>query len=437
MTTASPTQSDSAPASPRVTPDRPDDRATLLPPIAYLNTEYPSLSHTFIEREIRALRERGVRITTFSVRPPGKHATIGAAHSAAAAETTSLIDRAPRLARRVLAACLRSPLGAARAVLRSQRLAPPGLSSRLRHIAYAIEGIRLAEEMRRAGLFHVHVHMANNGAAVALLACAYDTKLTYSLSIHGSAEFFHIDSWTLRDKVENAVFVRCISNFCRAQIMAWCDPSYWPRLAVVRCGIDTDHFTAAPRPRGAPLKLLTVGRLHPIKAYSLLLESCAQLASHDIDWTLTVVGDGPMRAELKASASRLRIGDRVKFTGAVSQDDLLPYLRAADAMVVSSCMEGVPVVLMEAMATGLVVVSTNVGGIPELVPPGAGVLTPPGSAAELTRAIIELAAKRPEWDSMAAAARARVVEAYDIRHTARGMHELFEAYLGRPPGRPA
>lgn len=401
--------------------------------VAYLNSEYPSLSHTFIEREVRALRERGVEIRTFSVRPPGTHATLGPDHAAAAAETRSILaDRLALVADTALAA-LASPVAVLRAFTGGQRFSPPGVRARLRHLAYAAEGIWLARRLRESGVRHIHCHMANNGAAVALLACRFDRRLTYSLSIHGSAEFFHVDSWALAPKVEGATFVRCISNFCRAQIMAWTSPSCWDRLHIVHCGIDARRFLAPERSRGKALRLLTVGRLHPIKGYAVLLEACAALSADQIDWTLDMVGDGAMAAELKAVAARLGIADRVTFSGAVGQDAIAAHYDRADVIVISSFMEGVPVVLMEGMAKGLAVVATAVGGIPELVEPGvSGYTVPPGSAAALADALRRVALEGPRVRDMGVAGRAKVLSEFSIEQTAAGMADLFSRYLSGP-----
>ncbi len=410
--------------------DAPARRAGTIPVIAYLNSEYPSLSHTFIEREVRALRERGIEIRTFSVRAPGKHATLGEEHARAAKETQAILASRANLVFDALRAAATSPLSTFRTIIAGQRLAPPGVSSRIRHAAYALEGIWLARRLREEGIGHIHCHMANNGAAVALLACRYDPTLTYSLSIHGSAEFFHVDTWTLAPKVEGAVFVRCISNFCRAQIMAWTSPACWDRLHVVHCGIDVSRFSATPRESSRTLRLLTVGRLHPIKGYPLLLEACRTMSDEGIDWTLDMVGDGPMMGTLTSHADRLGIRSRVTFSGAVGQDRIQPHFDRAGVIVISSFMEGVPVVLMEGMAKGMAVLTTAVGGIPELVEPGVSAeVVPPGSAAALADGLRRLAAAGPRLPDMGAAGRRRVLAEFSIEQTATGMADLFSRCL--------
>ena len=411
-------------------------RPAIVGEIAYLNTEYPSLSHTFIEREVRNVRSQGIRVRTYSIRRPGPTGRIGSANAEAARETTYLLDGTARLLASLAVAALAAPLGFLRAHVAAQRLAPGGLKARALHAAYAMEAVRLARLLRRDGPRHIHVHMANNGAMVALLACRYDRRLRYSLSIHGSAEFFDVFRLQLGAKAQGAAFVRCISNFCRAQVMAWSDPASWERMTVVPTGVDVRALRPiADRPQDR-LRLLTVGRMVPIKGYDLLLDACSQLSSKGVDWSLDMVGDGPVKASLERRAAALGIAKRIVFSGPVAQDDMPKHLREANVMVMSSFMEGVPVVLMEAMATGMAVVATRVGGVAELVEDGrSGLLVDTGSADALAAALIRVAADVPLRTALGAAAREAVVARYDVDEAGRMMAGLFAKYVGTEAAR--
>lgn len=400
-------------------------------PIAYLNTEYPSLSHTFIEREIRELRRLGLSIRPFSIRRPGKHGTIGGHHAAAATETTVLLDSRARLLWSAFRGALAQPVRTAKTLAASQRLSPPGMRQRFLHMVYAAEAVRLARELAPRSIRHIHVHMANNGAAVAMLACAYDPRLSWSLSIHGSAEFFQVDTVTLGAKAESALFTRCISDFCRAQVMCWSDARKWADFHVVHCGLNLDQFAPAQARRDGPLRLVTVGRLHSIKAYPLLVEACAELSSRGIDWTLDMIGDGPDRPAIESAVRRLGVESRVRLVGPVPAEELRARLASSEILIISSFMEGVPVVLMEAMAMGMPVLSTAVGGVPELVSDGvSGVLVAPGSSARLADGLERLAARRSEFDAMGRAGRDKIAAEFTIEETGRKMLALFERYLG-------
>ncbi len=405
--------------------------------LAYLNTQYPSLSHTFIEREIRALRARGFTIDTFSIRPPRPQDTLGEHHAAAARDTFCLLASTPRLVLAQLKSLLTSPVRYLAAHVEAQRLSAQGLKPRLLSFTYACEAALLARELRRRGHSHLHVHMANNGAAVALLACVHAPSIRWSLSIHGSAEFFDVHRLNLRAKCESAAFVRCISNFCKAQVMTWSDPKVWPNFSIVPCGVpcgvDSGALTPAPPRPDTPLRLLTVGRLEPIKGYPLLLDALARLKREGVPFSLEMVGSGRMDADLRTRVDALDLADRVTFTGPVGQEDMPRVYDRADAMIVSSFMEGVPVVLMEAMAKELVVIATAVGGVPELVDHGvSGLIVPPGSVEALADAIRSLANDLPRLGSMRRAAREKILRGFTVEHVGDGMADLFRKHLAEP-----
>jgi glycosyltransferase involved in cell wall biosynthesis len=277
--------------------------------------------------------------------------------------------------------------------------------------------------------------MANHGALVALLAGRFDRPIRYSLTIHGSAEFFDVFRLRLGAKVENAVFVRCISDFCRAQVLAWTDPSAWERVHVVHCGISLDEFAwGVPRQDGV-LRILTVGRLTAVKAQPLLLDAVQGLTPRGVPWTLRIAGSGPLRAGLEERARRLGISDRVEFLGPVAASRMPEELRRAGLLVVPSFMEGIPVVLMEAMASGVPVLTTRVGGVAELVDDGVtGRVVNAGSAEALTTALAEIWSDPVATASRAVAARERVSSDFDARGTARQMRSLFERYVTGPAG---
>lgn len=400
--------------------------------LAYLNTRYPALSHTFIQREIEALRDDGVDVVPVSIRRPTVAELGRGADVAEMSRTVYLLDRPRRVAWGLATALLRRPLRFLRALAASQALSPGGLRARARHLAYALEAVLLARELRLRTLDHVHVHMANNGAMVALLATKFDDALTYSLTIHGSAEFFDIERLRVREKAEGASFVRFISESGRAQIMAFTDASAWTKFHVVHCGVDVAAFSGRPRPVCGPLHVLAIGRLTPIKGYRVLLGALQSLAAQGLTWDLRMAGDGPERASLEALAARLGIRDRVEFLGPLAPAGIRDELQRAGVLVVSSFMEGIPVVLMEAMAAGVPVISTRVGGVSELVEDGiTGRLVSPGSETALASALGEVWEDSAAAERRTTAARARIQDGFEIRSSARQMRALFHKYAGR------
>lgn len=404
----------------------------MTPRVAYLNTHYPKISHTFIEREIQAVRRAGVEIETFSIRLPAPSDLLSQAHRDERDRTTYLLDSPARLLLGLCRALTRFPIGCLRGLHAAQRLSPPGFGPRALHLAYFAEAARLVVELAHRRISHIHVHMANNGAMVALLACRIDPTLSYSLTIHGSAEFFDVHRLALGTKAAGASFVRCISNFCRAQVMAWSDPAAWDRFRVVHCGVDLDRFSPVEHPGlDGPLRLLTIGRLEPIKGYPLLLDALHTLRASGLDATLSMIGDGPMRPLLRERIRALDLSNAVTLVGPVGQDEIGAHLDAAHALVVSSFMEGIPVVLMEAMAKGLPVVTTAVGGVPELVDDGvSGFLTRTGSSDDLATALRRLADARPRFRSIGQAGRERVRDEFNIETIGSLMADLFRSLPG-------
>lgn len=411
-----------------------------IPPIAVLNARYPGVSHTFVEREIRGLRALGATVFPSSVRPSNPNDRLGEINRAAAAETYVLYPNAGALLGSLAQLGLTRPIRYTRAKLIAAREALRSGGSLIKSVAYVAEAGRLAAQMRRVGARHIHVHGSNVAAIVARLACIIDPGLTYSLTIHGSAEFFDVTQLLLRENIRDAIFIRCISEFCRSQVMTFAPTSKWERCHVVHCGIEPAGFPPAPvndQPGRRTLRMITVGRLHPIKGLPLLLRACADLPEDCRDWTLDIVGDGPMERELKSLTQQMGLTDRVRFAGALSPEDVAAAYDRADCYVLSSFMEGLPVVLMEAMAKGLVVISTRVAGVPELVDDGKnGFLVPGGSVEPLRDAIARVARNLDRLAPLRAAARTKVLAEFDVNDSCRQLWTLFGRYLGASPAQP-
>lgn len=407
--------------------------------VAYLNSQYPSLTHSFIEREVQAVRAEGIDVHTFTIRPASETGTLGQANASAARETYVLMPTLFLLLCSQAAALVQFPMGYFRALLLAQRISASGIAARTKSLGYSFQAARLAMECLRRGIDHIHVHMGNNGAAVALLATAICVRLSYSLSIHGSAEFFDVHRINLRAKVAGARFVRCVSHFCRAQVMAWSDRLSWGKTHLVPCGVDLARLTpVVPRKGPGPLRILNVGRLDSIKGVPVLIAACADLTRRGVDWRLELVGAGPLEAALTQQAAALGLRDRVTFAGPMSQEDVLGAYDRSDVLVVSSFMESLPVVLMEAMGKGMLVVATSVGGIAELVQHRVtGLLVPPADSAALATALQDISTRIGELDPMRRAARQAVWDAHNLARTGADMAELLKPCLSEnAPGQP-
>ncbi|RBO53186.1 colanic acid biosynthesis glycosyltransferase WcaL [Rhodovulum sp. BSW8] len=398
--------------------------------IAYLTGEYPAVSHTFILREIEALRGHGLEVITASIRRTGPEHHRGPAEKAAAASTFYVLDAARRpgpLARALLMA-LRRPGVFSRVLRLAWQARRPGLRGALYQLFYLAEALILAGHLRRAGATHLHNHFAQASATVAMLAAEL-AGLPFSFTLHGPADFLDPVGWRLDEKIRRARFVACISHFCRSQAMIHARPADWPKLAIVHCGVEPDRYRRDPAPATGPVparELLFVGRLAAVKGVPLLLEAMARLRAEHPGARLTLIGDGPERARIEAEAARLGLGDRVVFAGYRSQDEVAGALARSDLFVLPSFAEGVPVVLMEAMAAGLPVIATRIAGIPELVEDGvSGRVVDPGSAAALTAAIGAVLADPGGAARMGAAGRDRVRAGFDVRAEALRLATLF------------
>jgi colanic acid/amylovoran biosynthesis glycosyltransferase len=401
--------------------------------VAYLVGNYPTVSHTFIAREVAGLRARGLDVRTFSVRRTPPQQLLTDADRRAAAETSVILPPPPgELIGAHVRALARRPRRYLATLALAQRLSAGGARQRLWHLFYFAEAILLAQRLRRGGVRHVHAHFANVATAVALLAAHYDEPggLTWSFTMHGPSEFDDVTRFALAEKVRRAAFVACIGDYCRSQLMKLVGPDEWEKLAIVHCGLDPGSFTPAERPARAETAVLCVGRLVPDKGQSILLEALAALRSRGVAMTVTFAGDGPERSVLEARARRLELDGAVEFAGAVGQDRIPALYASADVFCLPSFAEGVPVVLMEAMATGLPVVTTRIMGIPELVEHDvAGLLVPPGRVDALAAALEALAADPRRRAAMGRAGREKVVAEYDIEQSVAALHAQLEKHV--------
>jgi glycosyltransferase involved in cell wall biosynthesis/GT2 family glycosyltransferase len=398
-----------------------------LPRLAYLVTYYPHVSHSFVRREIAALEACGFTIDRYSIRR-SEAALVDPADIAEHQRTEVILARGffGLLADFLTVACIR-PIRFVKALhltFKMGRRSPKGV---FRHLIYAAEACVLFRCLRRSGVRHLHAHFGTNSTAIALL-----TKILggppYSFTIHGPDEFDHPESLSLDEKIARAAFVVAVSEYGRSQVFRWCEPRHWGKIHVVRCGVDATFLRGEPQPVPATNRLVCVGRLCPAKGQLRLLEALKRLAAEGIPFEMVLAGDGPMRREIEREIQRLGLGVHVRITGWVSNDAVRKYLLESRAMVLPSFAEGLPVVIMEALALGRPVVSTYVAGIPELVENGVnGFLAPAGSIDALTAALREvLAAPTERLSEMGRIGMAQVRLRHDAAREASQLATLFQ-----------
>jgi glycosyltransferase involved in cell wall biosynthesis len=250
---------------------------------------------------------------------------------------------------------------------------------------------------------------------------------TWSFTAHGT-DFYDDMAERLAVKVRRAAFVASVSDFGRSQLMRLVDEGHWPKIRLVHCGLDPRWFSA-PERNGhvrSPLRLLSVGRLAPEKGHAILLEAVAEVTRRDVAVQLEIVGGGERLDSLERVAAELGIADRVEFAGQVGQHEIQERYAAADVFCLSSLGEGLPVALMEAMASELPVIASRIHGIPELVVEGEnGLLVSPGRPDALADAIEALAGAPELCRRMGRVGREKVMREFRVEDSAPDLWRAF------------
>lgn len=394
--------------------------------IAYLINQYPAVSHSFIRREILALERQGHEVLRISVRG-WNDAQQGTDDQLERKRTRYVLQGGPApLAFAFLRILLTQPIRLMRAsglAWRVSRRADRPLSV---HLIYLLEACQVVAWLRAERTEHLHAHFGTNSAEVAMLVRELGGP-RWSFTAHGPEEFDKAEFIALPEKIRRANFVVAVSSFGRSQLLRNVSHEHWQKIRVVHCGIEPAFHESAPDRPGAERRLICVGRLCEQKGQLLLIDAARQLSERGIKFELVLAGDGEMRGELETLIARYKLQHMVRITGWISSDQVREELLAARALVLPSFAEGLPVVIMEAMALRRPVISTYVAGIPELVEPDRhGWLVPAGDAGMLASAMIRCLEASPETIArMGEAARTRVLERHDADKEAKKLVELF------------
>jgi colanic acid/amylovoran biosynthesis glycosyltransferase len=407
--------------------------------IACITGRYPGITHTFILREVRALRRLGVEVRCFSIWRTSERDLLSELDREEWHNTEALLPPAPgRLLRSHLQALIRAPRAYAATITRAFELSSAGVRRRLLALTWFAEAVMLWDACRREDIRHIYAQLDGTAPMVAMLAVelenargARSERWQWSHRMHGSKEFYEIHPERLAARAASASFIACISDYTRSQAMAFVPEELWDKLLVIRCGVDLDEFAASSREPDAVPRILTVGRIDAMKGTVLLLQALAELARRGLRPELTVVGDGPSKEKSIRMAESLGVAEQVTWGGAVGQDRIRDYYEAADIFCLPSFAEGIPIVLMEAMAMEVPVVTNAITGIVELVENGvSGLLVRPGRLDQLTDALAQLLTDHALRRSMGEAGRRRVAAEYDLGQNVRGLAEVF---MSGPP----
>jgi colanic acid/amylovoran biosynthesis glycosyltransferase len=402
----------------------------------YLLSRYPAISHTFFMKEVLGLRERGLRIETASINPPDRAMDKLPPIEADEARRTFYVKSGGMagMAMRAMAVAVRHPVVTIRGFIEAVRLGGWDLLSRIYLIFYLAEALLVGDWLRKNQLPHLHVHFGGPVATVGMLT-SIAWRVPWSITIHGPDEFFDQEAFFLRQKIESASFVICISDFCRSQILRIAPALPDGRLEVVRLGVDCRALQPADRdePDGnRPVRLVCTGRMVAAKGHRILLEALGRLGELGIEFSCVLIGDGPERKSLEALSGRLGLGSTVEFLGAMAHQPTLEQVARADIFVLASFAEGLPVALMEAMAMGVPCVSTTIAAIPELITDGQnGLLVAPANVEALSEALVRLAGDAPLRHQLGGVARATVESNYNLAHNLDLLANIISARLSR------
>jgi glycosyltransferase involved in cell wall biosynthesis len=407
--------------------------------VAYLTNRYPATSHTFIRREIAGVERAGLRVERISIR-------------AADAELVDAHDRAERARTRVLlgggalgllpsalVVAVAHPLRTSRALRTAVALGRHSTRGLPRHLAYLAEASVLLRWCERLGIEHVHAHFATNPAAVALL-CRELGGPSYSFTAHGTADLGTAGASALARKIEHASFAVAVCEDGLRRLASWAPRGHEHKLHIVRCGVDAEFLAAAPpgaRAVPAAARLVCVARLSPEKGLDVLLRAARRLMEDGLEFEIAVLGDGPQRAELECLRGALGLTRHVRFEGWKSGADVRARILGSRALVLASHSEGLPVVIMEALALGRPVISTAVGGIAELVVPGVcGWLVPPLDERALAAAMADALRRSPsELEALGERGAARVAARHQADEQAGVIARLLLASRRAEPAR--
>lgn len=403
--------------------------------LAYLTTAYPSISHTFIRREIAALERLGYVVHRYAIRR-GDVADDPADLKELTC-TYQLLEQ-PKLAIlcSALSSAISSPLASIRAMMTAIQMSKLSERGLFTHVAYVVEALALLREFRKKNISHVHVHFGTNAATVAMLVNQMGGP-SFSMTVHGPDEFDAPIALDLKRKIAASRFTVAISSYCSAQLRRWAAAEDWHKIKVVHCVVDAFWFEVNEPLARENSTYVSIGRLSAQKGQLLLVDAIAGAVQRGFTGRVLLIGDGELRAAIEQRIKSLNVQDFIQIVGWCSSARVRELLISSRALLLPSFAEGLPMVLMEAMAVQRPVVASSIAGIPELVRPGVdGWLTIAGDIESFVSALIEIdKAPLARLLEMGASARERVRERHDADRQAAQLAAHLSKYADVRPAR--
>lgn len=399
--------------------------------VAYLTNCFGTQSHTFIRREIRSLRRLGLQLTLYGVRRDAENIAPDAVDLVE--ETTYLYPLSyTRLLSCNLHFVAKSPVHYIKGLWKAFASPEFSIKRRAKMAYHYLAAAALARNMIEHKVDHIHAHFMNVSASLAMYA-SHHARIPFSITVHSAGTFKTPHILGVHQKLRSAQFLLMISNYnieYFSKIVPCRDKSH-----VVRCGMTLDDFDyrGSDHDASSPAILLAVGRFVEKKGFKYLIQACHKLKQQGLNFKLSLIGNGPLKTSLEQEVASLELRDVVVFAGAKSTDEVRRAMTEADVVIVPSVtsasgeMEGLPVVIMEAMAIGVPVVASAHSGIPEIVQPGkTGYLTPEKDATAIAEAIAT-ALQRPS-PAMVENAYQLVEQTFNIDRVAEQRLELFSSH---------
>jgi colanic acid/amylovoran biosynthesis glycosyltransferase len=399
--------------------------------LAYIMSKFPKITESFILYEIVELKRRGFSVDIFPL--------LKTSETVVHPEVEPLMQHV-HYRRSLSAPVLRAniyflltrPLAYMKALLEVLIHTFGCWHFFSRGLAAFPKSVCFAYEMQQLNISHVHAHFSNHPTVAALIVHRL-TGIPFSFTAHGSD--MHRDQRMLDRKIDASKFAVMVSEYNRQLLCDRFDRDFDGKMQVIRCGVDPDECTpSAPSQPDSIIRILCIAALRNVKGHTFLLEACALLMRETVSFELHLVGNGPLRHEIEDQIATLGLGDVVVMHGALARPEVLALLGQADVVALTSVMdsegrrEGVPVCLMEAMAFGLPVVSSQLSGIPELVDSGVtGILAPPRDAAAIAEALKTLCRDPDLRVSMGAAGRDKVLTEFNLKHNVETLAQTMTA----------
>ena len=401
--------------------------------VAYIMSRFPKLTETFILYEMLAMRQQGIQVEVYPLlreREEVMHPE--------AVQFVEIAHFQPFMSLPIVRANLhflwKKPVAYLKTLWDLLRANWGSFNFFTGVIGIFPKTVLFAYQMRAENVQHVHAHFASHPAAAGFIIHRL-AGIPYSFTAHGSD--LHRDRHMLREKVAEAGFVAAISEYNKALMISECRGNYGEKIQVVHCGVDTEVFRArsheTPYEKGEnPFMILCVGTLHEVKGQAYLLEACHQLRTRGFNFQCHFVGDGPDRKALDELVERFGLSDNVHFHGRLTRDEIARLLLDADVLTAPSVptsdgrREGIPVVLMEAMGSGVPVIASNLSGIPELVNDQlTGLLVTPRDSTSLADALERCIKDQGLRQRLGRAGREKVVGEFDLNQNAAKLAQYF------------